>query len=371
MHSKLLFITAIQLSLWFLLSGATPEETMVFQSGEEGYSNYRIPAVITTREGTLLAFSEGRKENRSDSGDIDMVVKRSEDNGRSWSKLQVVWDDGQNTCGNPCPVVNQRTGRIVMLMTWNRGDDHGRDLHAGTAKGTRRVFQTYSDDDGLSWKQAWEITSDVKDPSWWWYATGPGIGIQLEKGPHKGRLVIPANHTARGYFGAHTLYSDDGGKSWSVSNVIKPTVNESQVVEVSDGRLMMNMRTQGVAETTRPPNGYRSLAYSEDGGATWSDPVFDDELGDPVCQASIIRFDKNHLLFSNPKPPISANRGKRILMTVRASHDDGETWPYQILITEGPSAYSSLVRTPDGQVGLLYEKDKDIVFAKFPISDIN
>lgn len=361
--------------LFLLLATCPPllavSETMVFKSGEEGYSNYRIPAVITTRDGTLLAFCEGRKINRSDSGDIDLVLKRSADNGKSWSRLQVVWDDGDNTCGNPCPVVDQRTGRITMLMTWNRGDDHGRDLHAGTAAGTRRVYQTHSDDDGRSWKAPREITSGVKDPSWWWYATGPGVGIQLTQEPHRGRLVIPANHTAAGYYGAHTLTSDDGGETWSVSNVIKPMCNESQVVELSDGRLMMNMRTQGISERIRPYLGYRSISYSSDGGETWTPPKSDNELGDPVCQASLIRFDGNRLLFANPNPPVSLKRGPRVNMSIRLSFDDGETWPQSLVVYEGASAYSSLARTGDDRAGLLYEKDKDIVFARIAIEDID
>ena len=358
----------------FILALSSPlfavSETMLFKSGDEGYSNYRIPAIITTKDGSLLAFCEARKDHRGDSGNIDLVVKRSTDNGQTWSKPIIVWDAGDETAGNPCPVVDQRTGRIINILCWNLASDHGRDLHAGTSKDTRRVFQTHSDDDGLTWTEPKEITSSVKDSSWWWYATGPGVGIQLTQGPHKGRLVIPANHTADGFFGAHTLYSDDGGDTWSMSNIIKPTVNESQVIELSDGRLMMNMRSQGFDNTPRPRNGYRSIAFSTNGGESWTKPRFDKHLGDPRVQASIIRFDEETLLFSNPNPPIKAERGERIRMTVRASKDDGKTWPHELLIYEGPSAYSSLTRLPDGQVGLLYEKDKDIVLATMTLDEV-
>ena len=348
------------------LTAAEFEESILFESGTEGYSNYRIPSLITTKDGCLLAFCEARKDDRGDSGNIDLVVKRSTDNGRNWSAPMVAWDAELNTAGNPCPVVDQRTGRIVMLMCWNLATD----LHAGTSVDTRRVYQTHSDDDGLTWTDPREITASVKDPSWWWYATGPGIGIQLEKGPHKGRLVIPANHTAEGYYGGHTLFSDDGGDTWTVSSLIKPTVNESQMVELSDGRLMMNMRTQGTADTKRPYTGYRSISYSSDGGETWTNPVSDDELGDPICQASILRYDKKRILFSNPNPLVSLKRGPREGMTVKLSSDDGDTWPSGLLIYDGPSAYSSLARLTNGQVGLLYEKDKDIAFALIPIKNI-
>jgi sialidase-1 len=362
------------ISIFLLFAFCSPllaiTETTLFKSGEEGYSNYRIPSIITTKDGSLLTFCEARKDSRGDSGNIDLVAKRSTDNGMTWSSPIVVWDAGDETAGNPCPVVDQRTGRIINILCWNLATDHGRDLHAGTSVDTRRVYQTHSDDDGLSWSEPKDITSMVKDPNWWWYATGPGIGIQLEKGAHKNRLVIPANHTVEGYYGAHTLFSDDGGETWSVSNIIKPTVNESQVIELSDGRLMMNMRTQGHSETTRPYTGYRSIAFSTNGGASWTKPRFDKNLGDPICQASILRYDENRILFSNPNPPISLDRGPRERMTVRMSSNDGKTWPHELLIYDGPSAYSSLTKIPDGNVALFYEKDKDIAYATMSIEEI-
>lgn len=365
-----LTLIALAACAWLAATHSFASEQTLFVSGEAGYSNYRIPSIITAKDGSLLAFAEARKDDRGDSGNIDLVIKRSTDNGRSWSPLELVWDAGPETAGNPCPVVDQRTGRIVMLMCWNLATDHGRDLHAGKGQDTRRVYQTYSDDNGQSWSNPVEITAAVKPLNWWWYATGPGIGIQLQDGPKKGRLIIPANHTAEGYYGAHALFSDNGGKTWSISSPIHPTVNESQVVELSDGRLMMNMRTQGVGETPRPYAGYRSIAYSKNGGETWTKPVADDELGDPICQASIIRYDENTLLFSNPNSGISLKRGPRENMTIKLSSDDGQTWSKCKVVYSGASAYSCLARLQNGEIGLLYEKDKDIAFATFDISEI-
>jgi sialidase-1 len=129
----------------------SPEQlhnTDVFVSGQDVYHTYRIPALVTTKKGTLLAFCEGRKSGRSDSGNIDLLVKRSADNGKTWSSRQVVWDDRENTCGNPCPVVDQQTGTIWLLMTWNRGDDRESAIKKNTSRDTRRVWVSKSNNDG-------------------------------------------------------------------------------------------------------------------------------------------------------------------------------------------------------------------------------
>ena len=167
----------------------------IFVRGVGRYNNYRIPALITTQKGTLLAFCEGREGG--DSSDIDLLVRRSEYGGKTWSRKQVVWDQGRNVCGNPCPVQDRNTGVIWLLLTWNDSTDSGKRLHNGTAKDTRRVYVCSSEDDGHTWSKPIEITATTKKSDWWWYATGPGIGIQLQQGPHKGRLVIPCDHTDR------------------------------------------------------------------------------------------------------------------------------------------------------------------------------
>src|SRR5215510_7526783 len=134
-----------------LVGTAKPRQTPVFVSGQEGYHTYRIPSLLVTKKGTLLAFCEGRKRGRGDAGDIDLLLKRSFDGGKTWAKMQPIWDDGKNTCGNPCPVVDAKTGTIWLLLTHNLGTDTQRMIEAGTSKGTRTVWVCKSDDDGATW----------------------------------------------------------------------------------------------------------------------------------------------------------------------------------------------------------------------------
>ncbi len=346
------------------------QETTLFRSETGSYHTYRIPAMTVTHQGTILAFCEGRKHGRSDAGDIALLLRRSTDGGESWSESQVVWEDPDNTCGNPCPVVDWETGYIWLLMTWNRGDDPEHEIIERTSDDTRRVFVTHSEDDGISWVEPEEITRDIKLDNWTWYATGPGAGIQIEHGPYRGRLVIPCDHieaeTKNRY--SHTIYSDDHGQTWLLGGCTpQPGVNECEVVELTGGQLMLNMRNYDRSEPTR------KVSISSDGGVTWSaiHPAF--ELIEPVCQASIRRYrwpegnEPGLILFSNP-----AHKTDRRNMTVRLSHDDGRTWNTERSLHAGPSAYSCLAMLPNGDVGCLYEKGeahpyKSIVLDRFPL----
>ena len=326
------------------------EQVDLWRGGRDGYHTYRIPALAVTRDNTILAFCEGRKHHRGDFGDIALLVKRSTDGGATWSNQSVVWDDLGNTSGNPAPVVDQASGAIHLLMTWNRGDDHERDIIAGSSQDTRRVYVTSSADDGLSWSSPREITGDVKRADWTWYATGPGHGIQIRAGEHSGRLVIPCDHIEAGtndYY-SHVIYSDDNGASWNLGGrTPQPQVNECQVVEISGGRLLLNMRSYA------PDARARQVALSADGGMTWTGQRTDPALVEPICQASIIAYPgekRPTLLFANP-----ASASERANMMVRGSLDEGATWPGQIVLHAGPSAYSDLAVAPDGRVLCLYE----------------
>ncbi len=322
---------------------AEPEQAPVFVSGQDGYHTYRIPSLVVTKKGTLLAFCEGRKRGGGDAGDIDLLLKRSCDAGKTWSKAQVVWDDGDNTCGNPCPVVDRNTGTIWLLMTHNLGGDTEARILDGTSKGTRTVWVTRSDDDGLTWARPVEITRDVKRADWTWYATGPGVGIQTRTG----RLVVPCDNCVSGskVRQSHVILSDDGGKTWKLGGVVGPQCNESQVVELADGALLLNVRSY--RGTNR-----RLVAVSRDGGETFSRPQEDRALVEPVCQASILRGpgEKGGILFSNP----ASTRRERL--TVRLSTDQAKTWSHARVLHAGPAAYSCLAVLPDGTIACLYER---------------
>jgi len=248
------------------LSAFGQRETTLFKAGDDGYKCYRIPAIVTTNKGTPLAFAEARKNGCGDAGDIDLVVKSSADGGKSWSNMRLVWDGADNTCGNPSPVVDKKTGNIMLLSTWNLGIDHEKQIVEGTSKDTRRIFVLSSNDDGNSWSKAREITPDVKLPDWTWYATGPCNGIQIKSKKYKGRLVIPCDHIeakTKKYF-SHTIHSDDGGQTWQLGGTT-PTdqVNECSVAELPKGKLMLNMRNY-------TSDRVRQVSTSNDGGATWS-----------------------------------------------------------------------------------------------------
>ena len=177
------YISYLTLLIYFIPSHSFSENlNYIFKSGTEGYNTYRIPSMVTTSSGVVLAFAEGRKNNSSDSGDIDIVLKRSSDGGNSWGDMIVIRDDGFNVCGNPSPVIDERNGKIFLLSTWNRGEDTESEIINTTSIDTRRVFVMSSEDEGLTWSEPTEITQSVKKPNWTWYATGPVHGIQIKKG---------------------------------------------------------------------------------------------------------------------------------------------------------------------------------------------
>lgn len=342
---------------------------VLFRKGDNGVHTYRIPALVQANDGSIVVFAEARRNSGSDTGDIDLVARRSTDGGKTWSDIVTVWDDGENVCGNPCPVVDRETGSIILLSTWNSGKDTEKAIHARESEDTRRVFVIHSDDNGVTWSDAKEITASVKDPEWTWYATGPCHAIQLQKGKYKGRIIVPCNH---GVFGkgteSHVIYSDDNGETWAVGGC--PGVgNESTVAELKNGDIMLNMR--GPRDEDRIEKGAaRLVAVSRDAGLSFGAPYPEPELIEPVCNASIVNYTRkgrltNTLLFSNPD-----SMTKRVKMTIRQSDDSGRSWKSVCTLSELPAAYSDLLVLDSGDVAIFYETGPDTPYDTMTFSII-
>jgi len=358
------FISAILfvLAMGFCRLGATPIDAAepqtvdVFVNGTDGYPIYRIPSLICTPKGTLLAFCEARTGN--DQSPTDMVLRRSADGGKTWLPMQVVVKAVPEAAMDPTPVVDRETGAVILV--YDRWPEMPKDHEVGTfrrAPGLGRdsvtAWVTTSGDEGATWSTPIDITAMAKKPEWTEAGHGPGIGIQMRSG----RLVIPCfenqpGSTIWGIYWNFSIYSDDHGKTWQLSdNEVGPGVNESQVVELTDGTLVLNMRSDG-------PKGCRIGATSKDGGKTWSAPFDVRELPDMCCQASMLRYTwadqqggKSRILFCNP---VKSGRNEG---TVRLSYDEGKTWPVAKIIHKDYFGYSCLAAMPDGAIGCLYETE--------------
>ncbi|MVM33972.1 exo-alpha-sialidase [Spirosoma sp. HMF4905] len=357
------------------------QETTVFQNGEGGYLCYRIPAIVKAPNGTLLAFAEGRRTDCGDFGDVDIVLRTSNDKGQSWSPIQAVVDFGMMQAGNAAPVFDLTDPRFPagrLFLLYNTGTASEADVRKGLA--VREVWYKTSADGGQSWSEPINITTQVSRPNkpdmnpkyaftedWRSYANTPGHALQLQKGRYKGRIFVAANHSEgqpqpqfRDYR-AHGFYSDDHGKTWKLSPTIPyPGGNESTAAEMASGGLLLNARNQSGDVKNR------LLAASVNGGESWEPAVVANDLPDPVCQGSMIdyqpRSGQKVLLFSNANSQTS-----RTNLTIRVSKDEGKSWSAGKSIYAGSSAYSDLVIQQDSTIGVLYEKDKytKISYARF------
>ncbi len=342
----------------------------VFVGGQDGYPAFRIPAIVTTKGGWLLAFAEGRA-TLHDHSENDIVLKRSRDNGRTWGPLQLVYEDGANALNNPTAVVLRESGRVLlMFQRYAKGyDEHNAEPgHSGPR--ICRTFIATSDDEGAAWSTPVDITSQVKRPTVVTStAAGPGIGIELSKGQHAGRILIPFNQGPYNQWSVYAVISDDAGKTWRYGQAAPDGTpgfaNEVQFAELADGSILLNARNQGGSKL-------RKIALSRDGGETWSSTQDDPVLIEPVCQASLLRHHDAAsgnpvLLFSNP-----ASQTGRVNGTVRLSRDEGKTWPVARQIYSGSFAYSCLAPLPDGAVGCLFERDgtRKISFTSFTLEGL-
>lgn len=339
------------------------------ERGKGGYPQYRIPALTVTNQGTLIAAFDGRPDMADLPSHIAVLIRRSTDGGKTWSPIQVVRSGPQpDGFGDPSLLVDRKTGRIFLFYaaSVNEGFAGSQTGNDPTDPNILQADYSYSDDDGLTWHSR-RITQQIKDPSWGGLFASSGQGIQIRHGEYKGRLVQQYNIVIDGGVYAASAYSDDHGKTWHMGQPVGPGMNENKSVELADGTLMMNVRATP----------YRLVAYSHDGGQTWSDPKPDPQQPDPGDNGSIIRYAPN----AKPDDPMShwlllsnnADKSKRRNVTVKMSCDDGKTWPISRVIDPGSSAYSTLVRLPGGKIGLLYERDdyRYITFATFGLDWLN
>jgi sialidase-1 len=380
----------------------TPEEPHTYRlaqvvraAGQDGCDTYRIPGLVTTQSGSLIAVYDNRYHNSKDlQEDINIGMSRSTDGGQTWEPMKVIMDMGEwgglpeelNGVGDPCVLYDPETHTIWVAALWLHGYSKEQMAWWVSRPGmgpevTGQFMLVKSTDDGLTWSQPENITAQIKDPAWQLLLQGPGRGICTSNGT----LVFPAQFKEDigtkaldgGQYTCHStiVYSQDHGKTWKIGTGAKSNTTESQVVELTDGRLMLNMRDDRNRMEKGAGNG-RAVATTSDWGKTWiMHPSSNSALPESNCMASIISADvtldgkiRRMLFFSNP-----SNKTQRTNMTIKASLDEGMTWPenYQLELNEAPGyGYSCLTMIDPGTVGILYEGVKELYFQKVPVTDL-
>ncbi len=357
---------ALLLSLGFLLSGCAAKQEVsqqeishvdVFTSGQDGYHTYRIPAVETAADGSVLVFTEARKYNRHDPGthgnDIDLVYKRSTDAGKTWSDMMLLDDPGERWAScNPVTLLDRTTKRVWLFHNRTRPDRSSASARVGTDDS--QAWARYSQDNGLTWSEPMDLTGIARDVEHWGSSFfGPGGAIQNAAG----RLIVPVSQTTGKGDGddrstpstwtAFTIYSDDHGETWTRSQLVSSASSENQLVELADGNLLMDARQD------KGPT--RWIFLSSDGGQTWSSPRTGQVV--PPIASGIERYslasagdDRNRILWTGPKGP-----GRQTLV-LRVSYDEGQTFSNERVISEEKAAYSDITLLPDRSIGVIWER---------------
>lgn len=379
-----------------------PESKFVFRpalllraAGQDKTDTYRIPGLVTTNKGTLIAVYDNRYNNSKDlQEDIDIGMSRSTDGGQNWQPMKVIMDMGEyggrsqrlNGIGDPCVLYDHKTNTIWVAALWMSGSAPDKMLWWASKPGmspeeTGQFILVKSTDDGLTWSQPINITEQIKNPAWQLLLQGPGRGITTTDGT----LVFPAQFKTDlgiksldgGQYTCHStiVYSKDQGNSWQIGTGAKSNTTEAQVVELADGSLMLNMRDDRNRTDKGETNG-RAVAVTTDLGKTWiAHKSSNSALQEPNCMASIISADleingkmQQVLFFSNPD-----SKTERSHMTIKASLDGGLTWPqtYQVeLNSEAGYGYSCMSMVDNKTIGILYEGVKDLYFQKIPVADV-
>jgi len=312
------------------------------------FDTYRIPAICRTENGTLLAFAEGRA-SVSDQSSNAIVMRRRLPKSNTWTPLQVVAADPPHALNNPC-LLPTSSGRIwLVYQRYPAGHNEGSVQPGTSPESSCLTFIQYSDDDGMTWSKPRDVSSILNIPGVRSVASGPGVGIELQRGPHKGRLLFPFNQRGPDGWTVFGFYSDDQGETWfrgePALKESETQPNEVQCAELADGSVLMNARNQAAGR-------FRLQGTSRDGGKTWSMMVPVPSLVDPVCMGSILRvsFSPDLLAFTNPN-----HASKRENGGLRFSRDGGVTWSEPTIVVPGSFAYSCLTLAEPNRLGLLYE----------------
>lgn len=368
---------------------------VVRSAGQDGSDTYRIPGLITTNEGTLIAVYDIRYNNSKDlQEDIDVGMSRSTDGGQSWEPMKVIMDMGEwggrpqnlNGIGDPSVLYDHTSHTIWVAALWLSGASIDAMNWWASRPGmapdeTGQFILVKSTDDGLNWSEPINITEQIKDPDWQLLLAGPGRGITLEDGT----LVFPAQFKKDigekaidgGQYTCHStiVYSKDGGQTWQIGSGAKPNTTEAQVVQLTDGSLMINMRDD-LNRNDKGENNGRAVSFSRDLGKTWTPhPSSNHALPEPNCMASLIAHNirkddtgQRVLIFSNPN-----SKTERINMTIKLSLDEGNTWPeaHQVLLNEASGfGYSCITMVDEQTIGILYEGFKNLYFQKIQITEL-
>jgi sialidase-1 len=351
------------------------EKIDVWKAGDDDYKLFRIPGIVVTGKGTVLAYAEARKSDRGDWNAIDIVIRRSTDGGRTWSQSRKIADvDGPKPKNSVALAQNLASPGDVTYNNPVAIPDRDGSVHFVFCLEYMRAFYMRSDDDGLSWSKPAEITAafDRFRPEYDWkvLATGPGHGIRM----NNGRLLIPVWLSTGTGGHAHrpsvtsTIYSDDRGETWHRGDIAIPNTpeythpNETAAVQLADGSIMLNARSESKANR-------RLTTVSKDGATGWSTPAFDDALLEPICMAGLVRYstlkngNRNRILFSNPHN-LERSDGKNVPgmprdrrnVSVQLSYDEGKTWSVRKPVEPGWSGYSDLAVARDFMILLLYER---------------